>query len=107
MIVYHLDTNIGHGEGPMALLAPAGRTLIDGLSGNLVDPTLDATLYEGNSIEIAGYRIEVNEARATSDVISITKIEDWVPGSEPTYVCHTKENRDLLATTTTTCPISY
>lgn len=107
VIVYHLDTNIGHGEGPMTLLAPAGRTLIDGLSGNLVDPTLDATLYEGNSIEIAGYRIEVNEARATSDVISITKIDDWVPGSEPTYVCHTKENRDLLAITPTTCPIRY
>lgn len=107
VIVYHLDTNFGHGEGPMTLLAPAGRTLIDGLSGNLVDPTLDATLYEGNSIEIAGYRIEVNEARSTSDVISITKIEDWVPGSEPTYVCHTRENRDLLSSPKITCPIKY
>ena len=107
VFVYHVDTSIGHGEGPLTILAPAGRTMITVSSGPQNWPALDAVLYEGNSIDIAGYHITVNEAREFSDVVSISRLGDWMPGDLPTYVCHTRENRDLSIDYEGTCPISY
>ena len=107
VFVYHVDTSIGHGEGPLTILAPAGRTLVSSLTEFQNQTALDAVLYEGNSIDIAGYHITVNQAKQFSDVVSISKIPDWVPGSDPTYVCHTKANRDLSKSYALSCPIVY
>tara|TARA_B110000259_G_scaffold102166_1_gene117641 strand:+ start:1995 stop:3557 length:1563 start_codon:yes stop_codon:yes gene_type:complete len=107
VFVYHVDTRIGHGEGPLTILAPAGRTMIDVSTGYQNWPALDAVLYEGNSVDIAGYHITVNEAKESSDVISISRLSGWNPGDPPTYVCHTKENRDLSVDYEGSCPISY
>jgi hypothetical protein len=108
VLVYHVNTAIGHGEGPLTILAPAGRTLIATLKGGGQKATaLDAVLYEGNSIDIAGYHITVNQAKEFSDVVSVSKIEGWVPGSAPNYVCHTRPNRDLTTSYEFSCPIIY
>ena len=107
VFVYHVDTTIAHGEGPLTILAPAGRKLIYTKTQQQNMVGLDAVLYEGNSIDIAGYHITVNQAKVSSDVVSISKIENWVPGSAPTYVCHTKANRDISKTYKYSCPIVY
>jgi M6 family metalloprotease-like protein len=109
VLVYHVDTSIGHGEGPLTLLAPHGRTLVRSqiTPGSDAGPNLDAILYEGNSIEIAGYKVTVNEHKEHSDVISISRVPDFHPGSDPTYVCFTKENRDMSLDYPLSCPIVY
>lgn len=106
-LVYLVDTRIGHGEGALTVLAPSGRTIIyDNLFAGAGTSMLDAFLYEGNKIEIAGYRIQVNKAYAGSDVVSISKISDWKSGSAD-YVCVTKDNRQLDDPSRLSCPISF
>jgi hypothetical protein len=109
VLVYHVDTSIGHGEGPLTLLAPHGRTLVRSqiTPGADAGPNLDAILYEGNSVEIAGYKVTVNEHKEHSDVISISRVPDFHPGSDPTYVCFTKENRVMTLDYPLSCPIVY
>jgi hypothetical protein len=95
VFIYHVDTSIAHGNGALTALAPEGRTLVSnsmGKGGNNAT-MLDAIFFEGNTIEIAGYKITVNKALASSDIVSISKIPDWVPGQEAKYVCLTMENR--------------
>lgn len=109
VFIYHVDTTLSHGEGPLTILAPKGRTLVElrGSSGMGTGTSLDAVFYEGNSIDIAGYHITVNERKADSDVVSISKISNWKPGSDPGYVCVTKANRDQSVDYRLSCPIVY
>jgi hypothetical protein len=108
VLVYYLNSRLGNGEGAATILAPQGRTIIwDDMYKGAGANMLDAVLYEGNSIEIAGYRIEVNRAYVGSDVISISKVPNWNPGSPPEYVCLTKENRQLDKTDRSLCPITF
>jgi M6 family metalloprotease-like protein len=94
VLIYHVDATLGHGEGALTLLAPKGRTLINVVyQGGQNETILDAMFYEGNTIEVAGHRITVNEALETSDIVSISKVEDWVSGEPANYVCITLENR--------------
>jgi hypothetical protein len=57
------------------------------------DTMLDTFLYEGNSLNMAGYNITVNQAYVGSDIVSISKDPDWTRGQEANYVCLTKKNR--------------
>lgn len=109
VLVYHVDTSIPHGEGTITLLAPEGRGLVESVmrGGNGDTPALDAILYEGNSIDIAGYHITVNQAKTGSDIVSVSRIPDWVPGSDPTYVCFTRENRDTTVDHPLSCPLVF
>ena len=108
VIVYVVNSTIGNGEGAITVIAPEGRTFIwDKLPGGNNTERLDAFLYEGNQIEIAGYKIEVNKAYEISDVVSISKVSNWVSGSEPNYVCVTRENRQLDNSDRSDCPLRF
>jgi hypothetical protein len=94
VLVYHVDTSIPHGEGAITAIAPAGRTLVSNRMGEGgFDTMLDTFLYEGNSLNMAGYNITVNKAYVGSDIVSISKDPDWTRGQEANYVCLTKKNR--------------
>jgi M6 family metalloprotease-like protein len=107
VLVYHVNTKLGHGEGALTVLAPAGRTLISLQSEQQSFISLDAILYEGNSIDIAGYHITVNRATQSSDIVSISKNAKFKPGTPASYVCFTKTNRDLTVPSEVSCPIAY
>ena len=106
VLVYHVDTSIPHGEGALTPIAPAGRTLISNRMGKGgYDNMLDTFLYEGNSLNIAGYNITVNKAYVGSDIVSISKDANWQPGQQAGYVCLTKENRVMNDPNRENCPI--
>lgn len=72
VLVYTVDTSVNHGEGSLKLVAPKGRGLIFPFTtGNRI-PQLDAILYVGNSVDVAGLHITVNKTGAT-DTVSISK----------------------------------
>ena len=108
VLVYIVNSSIGNGEGAITVIAPEGRTFIwDRMPGGNGTEMLDAFLYEGNKIEIAGYKIEVNRAYKSSDIVSISKLPGWVSGSEPKYVCVTRENRQLDNRERVDCPLRF
>lgn len=109
VLIQYLDTTIPHGYGAMTILAPKGRTLLEvTTNGGNTEQVLDAVFYEGNSIDIAGYHITVNQANEDSDLVLISKIPDWTPGSEPQYVCINMENRDRsIDKENLTCPLVF
>lgn len=108
VIVYVVNTEIDNGAGLATILAPEGRTLIrmEEEAGN-GDVNLDAVLYQGNYIDVGGLRIQVARALEDSDVVNITRVEDWTSGEDPTYVCFTKANRDLTVDYSRACPIVF
>lgn len=108
VIVYVVNTEIDNGAGLATILAPEGRTLIrmEEAAGN-GDVNLDAVLYQGNYIDVGGLRIQVARALEDSDVVNITRVEDWTSGEDPTYVCFTKANRDLKMDYSRACPIVF
>jgi M6 family metalloprotease-like protein len=73
VIVYTIDTAINHGEGPMALVPPAGRGLYYPYKNGGGQPQLDAMLYVGNSVLIEGLKITLNSS-GIRDIVSISKI---------------------------------
>lgn len=108
VIVYVVNTEIDNGAGLATILAPEGRTLIrmEEAAGN-GDVNLDAVLYQGNYIDVGGLRIQVARALEDSDVVNITRVEDWTSGEDPTYVCFTKAKRDLKMDYSRACPIVF
>lgn len=76
----YVDTSIGLGEGSLTALAPEGRTLINGISARQNIATLDAAMYEGNSIDIAGYHITVNEHKVGSALFQLAESLIGCPG---------------------------
>ena len=108
VVVSVIDTSLGHGEGPITLLAPHGRHLILGtLPGGESENYLDAVLYEGNHLDIAGFHITVNEAKQHSDIVSVSRLANWVSGSDPEYVCIGYDNRDLTMDYELSCPLVF
>ncbi|MFM1779350.1 MAG: hypothetical protein RIS51_495 [Actinomycetota bacterium] len=108
VMVFHVDTTVGNGEGALTIIAPPGRKLIsDILPGGANTTMLDAFLYEGNRIEIAGYLIEVNKSKLQSDIVSISKIPGWQPGTATDYVCISRDNRQLDEEGRVDCPITF
>ena len=108
VLVYYVDSTIGNGEGALTLIAPQGRTLIwDDMLDGAGTEMLDAFLYEGNFIEIAGYRIEVNKAYKGSDIVSIRPDATWSPGDKGDYVCITVDNRQLDDPSRVACPVTF
>ena len=109
VLIQYVDTHIPHGQGAMTILAPKGRTLLQvSMPGGNQEQVLDAVFYEGNSIDIAGYHITVNQANEDSDLVSISKIPDWVSGSVPEYVCINMENRERnIDPENMTCPLVF
>jgi M6 family metalloprotease-like protein len=109
VMVSLVDTTIPHGQGAITLIAPSGRGLVQAQwpGGETDIPYLDAILYEGNFIDIAGYHIIVNQAKAESDIVSVSRISDWSPEAAPDYVCLTKENREFGPNNTQSigCPL--
>lgn len=72
ILVYTIDTKLGHGEGAKALVAPTGRGLYYPYKNGAGAPQLDAILYQGNRVDVEGLRITVNSL-GKSDVVSIEK----------------------------------
>ena len=108
VLVYIVDTTRGNGEGALTVLAPEKRTFIfDLLPGGNGTEFLDAFLYEGNKLEVAGYKIEVNKAFIGSDVVSISRVPGWQPGMAGNYLCVTKENRQLDDPDRVDCPLQF
>jgi hypothetical protein len=108
VLVYYVNSTIGNGEGALTIIAPQGRTVIwDDLFDGAGTEMLDAFLYEGNYIEIAGYRIEVNKAYQGSDIVSIRPDVTWSPGDTADYVCMTIDNRQLDDPSRVDCPIVF
>jgi M6 family metalloprotease-like protein len=109
VLMHLLDTRIPHGDGAMTLIAPEGRTLIQiEQNGGNRQTLLDGVFYEGNSIDIFGYHITVNESTPTSDIVSISRIPDWQTPLEPSYVCITKENRQRTGIADPlSCPLNF
>lgn len=105
VVVYHVDATLGHGEGALTLLAPQGRGFVESPlpGGEIPFHTLDAVMYEGNYLDIAGYRLEVNEATATGDTVSISRLPNWDPTATPTYHCVNMANRDYSQGLDLTC----
>ena len=105
VIVYLVDSTKGQGEGTQIILAPQGRGLYKYSIGNYWrTDQLDAMLYEGYTIDVAGYRITVNEFQIDRDIVSVQKI-----GPEETqfgnFVCITEENRDRSRIYEEYCPL--
>lgn len=73
VIVYEIDTTISHGQGALRLILPEGRGMIFPYPQASGEASLDAVLYQGNSVEHSGFRVLVNQVGAT-DVVSIEKI---------------------------------
>ncbi len=71
VIVYLVDTKIGHGEGFLKLQTPAGRGLT---AGNACSepPQLDAIVGGGQSVSVEGWTITVT-ASGSFDTISIIR----------------------------------
>ena len=64
-------------------------------------------LYEGNHLDIAGFHITVNEAKQHSDIVSVSRLANWVSGSDPEYVCIGYDNRDLTMDYELSCPLVF
>jgi len=104
VLVYHIDTTLGHGENFMTLLAPEGRKHVYiETPKNGIQANLDAILYEGNSISVAGLRIEVNSATSDRDMVSISKDASAVGTSNA--ICITPENADFSEFERWYCPL--
>jgi len=95
VLVQYLNTEIPHGQGAMTLIAPKGRTLLEiHQQGGNRTTVIDGVLYEGNSIDIAGYRITVSESLVDSDIVSFSRVDADSLTDEPNYVCISRENRE-------------
>lgn len=71
VIVFTVDTTLGHGQGYLALQAPEGRSLVAaGTYG--YERQLDAVLYEGDSVTYQGITVFVDEI-GEKDRVSIIK----------------------------------
>lgn len=70
VIVYIVDTTLGHGDGMQALVAPAGRGLV--WEGRCDAPQqLDAVLAAGDSVNVEGVTVSVTKV-GTYDTIRVT-----------------------------------
>lgn len=72
VIVFSVDTSLGHGEGYLKLIAPDGRLVVD--PGSEAGETLqyDAVLYEDDSISYKGITVYVDSV-GKKDKVSIIK----------------------------------
>ena len=105
VLIYLVDATRGQGEGTQVLIAPPGRGLyMYSIENSWRTDQLDGMFYEGNTVDIAGYRITVNEFRQDRDVVSVSKIgkEEIRFGN---YVCITEENRDRSRDYEEYCPL--
>jgi len=105
VLIYVVDASKGQGDGTQILIAPSGRGLYKySIENKYRTQELDAIFYEGNTVDIAGYRITVNEFRPDRDLVSISRIEE----SEieyGDYVCITEENYDRSRVYEEYCPL--
>jgi hypothetical protein len=105
VLIYLVDATRGQGEGTQVLIAPQGRGLYKySIESSWRTDQLDAMFYEGNTVDIAGYRITVNEFKKDRDVVSVSKVsKDEVQFGN--YVCITEENRDRTRDYEEYCPL--
>ena len=105
VLIYVVDASKGQGEGTQVLIAPPGRGLYKySIERYYRTGELDAVFYEGNTVDIAGYRITVNEFTPERDLVSISKIEENAI-EYGNYVCITEENRDRNRVYEEYCPL--
>lgn len=71
VIVYTVDTTLGHGEGFMKLQVPSGRSFLDAYSC-AGPPQLDAILTAGQSVSAEGWTITVT-ASGSFDTIQLSR----------------------------------
>lgn len=72
VIVFSVDTTLGHGEGYLRLIAPEGRRVVDPGRSAGDTPQFDAVLYAEDSISYKGITVYV-EKLGTKDRVSIIK----------------------------------
>lgn len=71
ILVYTVDTTLGHGQGYLKLIAPEGRGLVNpGFKS--VDFQYDAVLYEGDSINHRGITVYVDKL-GKKDTVAVFK----------------------------------
>lgn len=105
VLIYLVDATKGQGEGTQVIIAPAGRGLYKySIENSSRMDQLDAIFYEGNAVDIAGYRIVVNQFMEDRDVVSVSKIsQDEIQFGN--FVCITEENRDRSRDYSEYCPL--
>lgn len=105
VLVYLVDSTKGQGEGTQVLIAPPGRGLyVYAIETSFATDQLDAMFYEGNTVDIAGYRITVNEFTPERDLVSVSRISE-AEIQHGNYVCITEENRDRSRKYDEYCPL--
>lgn len=72
VVVFEVDTTLGHGEGYLKLVAPENRSLVDPVKGAGVDKQLDAVLYKSNFVTVEGVTVYV-EKIGKKDKVSVIK----------------------------------
>jgi M6 family metalloprotease-like protein len=73
VIVYTVDTTLGHHEGPLKLLSP--RDITKYLSDSHIWPdwrVLDVVLLQGDSVSFGGITVKVEKSYSGKDIISIS-----------------------------------
>ena len=74
VIVYTVDAELGHSEGPLKLLSPRDKSQY--LSQDNVWPdwrVLDVVLFEGDSVEFDGVQISVEHSGLNFDIVRVSK----------------------------------
>ena len=80
VIVYTIDSTLGHQEGPLRLVSP--RDISEYLSDPHIWPdwrVLDVIVGEGESLEVEGVRITNVKSTSTSDVVLIESVGNRTP----------------------------
>jgi hypothetical protein len=73
VIVYTVDTTLGHHEGPLKLLSP--RDITKYLSDSHIWPdwrVLDVVLLQGDSVSFGGITVKIEKSYSGKDIISIS-----------------------------------
>lgn len=74
IIVYTVDSTLGHQEGPLKLISP--RDITEYLSDNHIWPdwrVLDVVLNQGDSVTYGGITVTLEESLSNKDIISISR----------------------------------
>lgn len=74
VIVYRVDTTLGHEEGPLRLYSPRDITKYIYEEKTWPDHRcLDVFLYEGDKVTAQGFTIEVEKLSSSGDIVKIYK----------------------------------
>ncbi len=76
VIVSITDGNLGSAQGNQKIVQPRGEGKLLEVRGEFMGNDLDALLFEGDEVEVAGLRIKNLNSKRNSDLIQITKFSN-------------------------------